>query len=48
MATPTIYVPKSVTLPSNDQWENRFEVRSESSGRIYIVAQNIKKRHWAC
>lgn len=44
----TLYVPKSDRLPSNDQWENRFEIKSESSNRVYIVAQHIKKRHWAC
>lgn len=35
-------------LPDNDQWENRFEIRSESSNRVYVVSQNIKKRHWGC
>jgi len=35
-------------LPDNDQWENRFEVRSASSGRVYIVSQNKAKRHWGC
>jgi len=38
----------SIMLPDNAQWENRFEIRSETSGRIYIVSQNIKKRHWGC
>jgi len=31
----------SIMLPDNAQWENRFEIRSETSGRIYIVSQNI-------
>lgn len=35
-------------LPDNDQWTNRMEIHSETSGRIYIVAQNKKKRHWGC
>lgn len=35
-------------LPDNDQWTNRFEVRSESSDRIYIVSQHKAKRHWGC
>lgn len=44
-----LHIPRSaVMLPNNDQWENRFEIRSESSNRVYVVAQNIKKRHWAC
>jgi hypothetical protein len=38
----------TVTLPNNAQWENRFEIRSESSGRVYIIAQNKSKRHFAC
>jgi len=49
MNLPILYKPRgSVSLPDNKQWENRFEVRSESSGRIYIIAQNIKKRYFAC
>ena len=38
----------SVALPDGAQWCNRFEIRSETSDRVYIVSQNIKKRHWAC
>lgn len=45
---PEVYIPRQVALPDNDQWQNRFEVRSESSNRIYIIAQNKKKRHWGC
>lgn len=45
---PVLRVSTEVKLPSNDQWENRFEIKSESSDRIYVVAQNIKKRHWGC
>jgi hypothetical protein len=44
-----LHIPRSaVMLPDNDQWENRFEIRSESSNRVYVVSQNIKKRHWGC
>lgn len=43
-----IYVEKGLRLPDNDQWRFRFEIRSESSNRLYTVAQNIKKKHWAC
>ena len=46
--TPELYIRKEVALPDNDQWENRFEVRSETSNRIYIIAQNKKKKHFAC
>jgi len=46
---PTIRKPNgAVALPDNAQWTNRFEIRSESSGRIYIISQNINKRHWGC
>ena len=43
-----LHVSGAVILPDNDQWENRFEIRSESSNRIYIVAQHKQKRHWGC
>lgn len=45
---PTIYVEKGLILPDNDQWQFRFEVKSESSDRIYIIAQNKNKKHWGC
>ena len=35
-------------LPDNGNWENRFEVRSASSDRVYIIAQSKDKRHWGC
>jgi hypothetical protein len=45
----TLYLPNSVKiLPDNDQWTNRFEIRSESSGRIYVIAQNKNRRSWGC
>jgi len=44
----TLYIDRSVALPDNDQWQFRFEIRSETSDRVYIIAQNKKKRHWAC
>lgn len=45
---PVIRVNASVMLPDNGQWQNRFEVRSSSSSRVYIVSQNRDKKHWAC
>lgn len=45
---PTLRITGHLTLPDSDQWVNRFEIHSESSDRIYVVAQNKKKRHWAC
>lgn len=44
----TVHIKKELMMPPNDQWEHRFEIRSETSTRIYVIAQNIKKRHWAC
>lgn len=49
MSLPILRKPYgSVALPDNDQWTNRFEIRSSSSNRIYIVSQNILKRFWGC
>lgn len=38
----------SKPLPENAQWKNRFEIRSASSNRVYIVAQNKDSGHWGC
>jgi len=35
-------------LPDNVQWENRFEIKSESSDALYVIAQHKTNRHWAC
>lgn len=35
-------------LPDNKLWTNRFEIYSETSNRIYIIAQNKDKRFWGC
>jgi hypothetical protein len=35
-------------LPDNKQWTNRFYIKSESSGRLYTIAQNKKWRYWGC
>lgn len=39
---------ESDKLPDNKQWTNRFEVHSESSNRVYVIAQNKTGRWWAC
>jgi hypothetical protein len=46
--TPVLYISKDIALPDNDQWQFRFEIRSESSNRVYTIAQNKKKKHWGC
>jgi hypothetical protein len=45
---PALVINKSLMLPDNDQWQFRFEVNSETSGNIYVISQNKKRRHWAC
>jgi len=45
---PTLFVPTSVTLPDSDQWQFRFTIESETSNRLYTIAQHKKKKHWGC
>ncbi|MEC5144924.1 SWIM-type domain-containing protein [Chitinophaga sp. 180180018-2] len=45
---PTIFVGPDMALPDNDQWQNRFNIKSESSNRLYVISQNKKGRHWGC
>ena len=35
-------------LPDNKLWKNRFEIHSETSNRVYVIAQNIEKGHMGC
>lgn len=35
-------------LPDNKQWTNRFEIRSETSSRLYTVAMNKANGTWGC
>jgi hypothetical protein len=35
-------------LPDNAQWTNRMEIRSETSSRLYIVAQHKTNGSFAC
>jgi hypothetical protein len=35
-------------LPDNAQWKNRFEIESQSSNSIYIIAQRKTSDEWAC
>jgi hypothetical protein len=45
---PTLRINSEVALPDNDQWQHRFEIKSETSSRIYIISQNKKGRFWGC
>lgn len=45
----TIYTPSnSQHLEDNTQWTNRFTIKSETSNRVYVVAQHKTHRHWGC
>lgn len=35
-------------LEDNAQWTNRFEIKSETSNRIYVISQNKKSKIWGC
>src|SRR5271167_1193825 len=35
-------------LPDNDQYTNRFDIKSESSNKLYRIAQHKKRRSWSC
>lgn len=46
---PMIHRPSnSELLPDNKAYTNRFEIRSESSDRVYVVAQSKSGRWWSC
>lgn len=45
---PVLRISSDVALPDNARYTNRFEIRSESSDRIYIVSQDKNKKHWCC
>lgn len=46
---PTLVIPgDAIRLYDNEQWQNRFEIRSESSKKTYIVSQHKDSKHWAC
>ncbi len=48
---PTLAVLKrkaEALLPDTATHENRFEIRSESSDAIYIIAQSKTGRWWSC
>lgn len=50
MATtlPVLRIPRDTRLPDKAQWTNRFEIKSETSNRVYVVAQHKTNRHWGC
>lgn len=38
----------STLLPDNPQWTNRFQIKSGSSDRLYIIAQQRTDGVWGC
>lgn len=48
LPTLRISVDRGYKLPDNAQWKNRFEVHSETSNRVYIIAQHKDKGHVGC
>lgn len=48
MEVPTIYIRKDLSLPDTDHWQLRFTVESETSERLYTIAQHKTKKHWGC
>jgi hypothetical protein len=45
---PVIRISKELAIPDNEQWQLRFKIHSETSNRVYTIAQHKKKRHWGC
>jgi len=45
---PEIHISKEIALPDNDKWQNRFLIHSETSNRVYIIAQHKEFKHWGC
>ena len=41
-------IPEHVRMPDNSAYTNRFQVRSESSGSLYTIAQSKSGRWWSC
>jgi hypothetical protein len=42
-------IPENATkLPDNAAYTNRFEVKSGSSGRVYVISQSKSGRWWGC
>ena len=35
-------------LPNTDQWFNRFQIKSSSSSRLYVIAQRRSDNVWGC
>lgn len=45
---PTLRIRSEVALPDNDQFQFRFQVRSEISNSLYTIAQHKTGKWWGC
>lgn len=43
-----VNIPEDRRLPDNATYQFRFQVKSESSNRLYIIAQNKSGLWWSC
>ncbi len=41
-------IPGVVALPDNNSHQNRLEIASQSSDRVYVVAQSKNTGEWQC
>jgi hypothetical protein len=41
-------IPGVVALPDNNSHQNRMEIASQSSDRVYVVAQSKNTGEWQC
>ena len=48
MANIILRPKQSIMLPDNAAWTNRFHIRSESSDKVYTIAQSKSGRFWGC
>ncbi len=44
-SVPVIRIPAESKLDDNQQWENRFEIHSETSDRVYIAPFLLSLSH---
>ena len=45
---PILRIDTTLMLSDTDQWQHRFNIKSESSNRLYTIAQHKLKKHWGC
>lgn len=43
-----VNIPEDRRMPDNAQYTNRFQIKSESSERLYTIAQSKSGMWWAC